>query len=113
MSMEHLRDPQATSWDDLKAEWGVTAEEQARMEAGASRLLDQVRAYRLAEVRKRQHMTQNDLAKTMGITQARVSHIERGDLRRSEVDTLAAYVTALGGKLKIVADFGEESLVLG
>ncbi len=113
MSMEHLRDPQATSWDDLKNEWGVSPEEQARMEEGASRLLDQVRAYRLAEVRKRQHVTQTDLAKVMGITQARVSHIERGDLRRSEVDTLAAYVAALGGKLKIVADFGEESLTLG
>lgn len=113
MSMEHLRDPQATSWDELKAEWGVTPEEQARMEVGAARLVDQVRAHRLAEVRRRQHVTQTDLAKSMGITQARVSNIERGDLRRSEVDTLAAYVAALGGKLKIVADFGEESLILG
>ena len=36
----------------------------------------------------------------MGVTQARVSRIERGQLERTEVDTLAAYVKALGGKLK-------------
>jgi hypothetical protein len=28
-------------------------------------------------------------------------------------DSLAAYVRALGGKLKIIADFGDESYILG
>jgi len=37
----------------------------------------------------------------------------RAKLDRSEVDTLAAYLKALGGKLKIVADFGDEAYVLG
>ena len=32
----------------------------------------------------------------MGVSQARVSRIEKGELKRSEVDTLAAYVKALG-----------------
>ncbi|MEH0443806.1 hypothetical protein QA811_09005 [Streptomyces sp. B21-102] len=32
---------------------------------------------------------------------------------RSEVDALAAYVKALGGKSRIVADFGDEACVLG
>ncbi|MFF0083122.1 XRE family transcriptional regulator [Streptomyces canus] len=49
----------------------------------------------------------------MGVTQARVSRIEKGQLERSEVDALAAYVKALGGKLKIAADFGDEIYVLG
>jgi predicted XRE-type DNA-binding protein len=49
----------------------------------------------------------------MGVSQARVSKIENGQLERSEVDTLAAYVKALGGKLKIIADFGDETYVLG
>lgn len=39
--------------------------------------------------------------------------IEKGELERSEVDTLAAYVRALGCKLKIIADFGDETCVLG
>lgn len=37
----------------------------------------------------------------------------REALECSEVDTLAAYVKALGAKLKIVADFGDETYVLG
>jgi hypothetical protein len=45
----------------------------------------------------------------MGVTQARVSRIEKGQLARGEGATLAASVQALGGKLKIVADFGGES----
>jgi hypothetical protein len=49
----------------------------------------------------------------MGVSQARVSRIEKGQLERSEVETLAAYVKALGGKLKIIADFGDETYVLG
>jgi transcriptional regulator with XRE-family HTH domain len=67
----------------------------------------------MSEVRRRQHATQVEVAKTMGVTQARISRIEKGQLERSEVNTLAAYVQALGGKLKIVADFGDESYVLG
>ncbi|WP_405816647.1 XRE family transcriptional regulator [Streptomyces sp. NBC_01390] len=53
-----------------------------------------------------------EVAQIMGVTQHLVSRIERGELERSEVDTLAAYVQALGGRLKIVADFGDESYVL-
>ncbi|MGW2520266.1 helix-turn-helix domain-containing protein [Streptomyces sp. NPDC001617] len=45
--------------------------------------------HRLAELRKRQHTTQVQVAEAMGVTQARVSRIEKGQLERSEVDTLA------------------------
>ncbi|MEU0069811.1 helix-turn-helix transcriptional regulator [Streptomyces sp. NPDC006332] len=50
------------------------------------------RVHRLAELRKRQHTTQVQVAEAMGVTQARVSRIEEGRLGRREVDTLAAYV---------------------
>ncbi|MFE5595088.1 XRE family transcriptional regulator [Streptomyces sp. NPDC056549] len=103
----------ATSWDDLKGDLAFTPEEEAKIEAGTQQMLAEVRAYRLAEVRKRQHITQNQVAKILGVTQGRVSAIERGEVRRSEVETLASYVAALGGQLKLVADFGDESLVLG
>ncbi|WP_241826774.1 helix-turn-helix domain-containing protein [Streptomyces graminilatus] len=49
----------------------------------------------------------------MGVTEAHVSRIEGGELERGELDTLAAYVRALGGRLKIVAEFGDEQYVLG
>lgn len=110
---EHLKDPQAISWDDMQNELGFSESEKAEIRAGARALIAESRAYRLAEVRRQQHRTQVEIAKSMGVTQARVSRIERGQLARSEVDTLASYVHALGGKLKIVADFGDEIYVLG
>ncbi|GIF58769.1 XRE family transcriptional regulator [Asanoa iriomotensis] len=111
--MDHLDDPQAVSWADLKQELRLSAEERDQVTARKDELIAQARAYRLAEIRRRQHATQTDIAKAMGVTQARVSRIEKGELTRSEVDTLAAYVKALGGRLKIVAEFGDESYVLG
>ncbi|MFC7266477.1 helix-turn-helix domain-containing protein [Streptomyces lutosisoli] len=48
------------------------------------------RVHRLAELRKGKHATQVQVAEAMGVTQARVSRIEKGQLERSEVDTLAA-----------------------
>ncbi|WP_370257485.1 helix-turn-helix domain-containing protein [Streptomyces sp. V4I8] len=68
---------------------------------------------RLAELRKRQHATRVQVAEAVGVTQARVSRIEKGQPERREVDALAAYVEALGGKSKIVADCGDEIYVLG
>ncbi|GLI00399.1 XRE family transcriptional regulator [Phytohabitans aurantiacus] len=109
---DHLRDPDARTWGDMKAELGFTEAELEEIGEGAQRLIAESRAYRLAEVRRRQRTTQVEVAKAMGVTQARVSRIEKGQISRSEVDTLAAYVQALGGKLKIVADFGDESYVL-
>jgi hypothetical protein len=39
---------------------------------------------------------------------ARVSQIEAGDV--STQDVLARYISALGGTLKLIADFGDEQL---
>jgi DNA-binding XRE family transcriptional regulator len=84
----------------------IVAEAQAELEA-------HVRAYRLAEVRKRQARTQREVAETMGVSQARISRIERDGLPKNmELDTLRAYVQALGGHLQLVADFGDVHLVL-
>ncbi len=110
---DHFADADARSWDDLKQDFEFNAAEREEIDTGAQRLIAEARAFRLSEVRRRQHTTQVEVAKAMGVTQARVSRIEKGQLERSEVDTLAAYVKALGGKLKIVADFGDETYVLG
>lgn len=82
------------------------------MTAGRGKLLSQIRAHKLAEVRKSQGETQVGVARRMGVTEARVSAIEHGEISRSEVDTLAAYVEALGGRLKLVADFGDSTVVV-
>ncbi|MFD0518861.1 transcriptional regulator [Paractinoplanes durhamensis] len=77
-------------------------------EASVSKMLDEARGWRLAELRKRREMTQEQVAKRMGISVARVSQIEAGDV--STQDVLARYISALGGTLKLIADFGDEQL---
>jgi hypothetical protein len=46
----------------------------------------------------------------MGITQGRVSAIEHAKPGTTELRTLTAYVEALGGRLDIIADFGDQRL---
>jgi DNA-binding XRE family transcriptional regulator len=100
------------AWEDLRNEFGFTGTEEAEMAAERSRLLSEIRAHRLAEIRAGQGETQTAIARRMGVSQARVSAIEHGRIGRSEVDTLAAYVEALGGKLKLIADFGDSTIVI-
>ena len=81
-----------------------TAEEK---QAALDRLAAEVRAYQLAEVRRDQALTQRDVAAVMGVSAPRVSSIEHGEVDRTEVATLRSYVEALGGRLRVVADFGD------
>lgn len=99
------------SWDEVQREL-LTDEQIAESEQRAQRLLAQVYAYRLAEIRKRRGLTQTEVAHRMGVSQRRVSAIEHGAEQATRT-TLAAYVTALGGRLRLVAEFEDESLALG
>lgn len=76
--------------------------------AAVGQMLDEARGWRLAEMRKRRGLTQEQVAIRMSITTARVSQIENGDV--STQDVLNRYITALGGTLKLIADFGDEQL---
>lgn len=100
------------TWEEIRGNY-VTEENEARIAELGEAMLAEVRAHRLSEARKSRDLTQEQVAEAMGVTQTRVSQIERGELNRSEVDTLASYVDALGGKLEVVADFGDQRLVLG
>lgn len=71
------------------------------------RLPAEVRAHQLAEIRREQALTQRDVAETMGVSPPRVSAIEHGEVERVAVSTLRSYVEALGGRLRVVADFGD------
>jgi hypothetical protein len=48
----------------------------------------------------------------MAITQPTISALEVGDLNRSGIATLKAYVEALGGTVEVTAKFGDRRLVL-
>jgi hypothetical protein len=66
------------------------------------------RGWRLADLRQRRGPTQAQVAARMGVSIARISQIEVGGL--STQDVLARYVSALGGALNLIADFGDEQL---
>ena len=100
----------ARRWKDVRAESGINKDSVA---AHQERMLAEVRAHRLAELRTRQELSQIELAERMGVSQSRVSAIERGELTTAELSTISKYITALGGRLQIIADFGGEKLVLG
>jgi DNA-binding XRE family transcriptional regulator len=101
------------SWKDVRSERIDTPDAEARVAALKDEARAEQRAYRLAEVRRQHGMTQLQLADSLHVSQAAVSSIERGELSRSELSTIRKYVEALGGKIEIVANFGDERLVLG
>ncbi|MEU3030039.1 XRE family transcriptional regulator [Streptomyces incarnatus] len=101
-------------WEDVKRR--VHAQQRAagipvltpeEKEEAKERLLAEVRAHRLAEIRREQELTQRKIADSMGVSTPRISAIEHGDIDRTEVATLRSYVRALGGQLRVVADFGD------
>ncbi|RKS08851.1 helix-turn-helix protein [Nocardiopsis sp. Huas11] len=66
-------------------------------------LLARVDAQRLVGIGKERGLTQSDVAERMGVTKGRVSQIEQGEV--FTVDAIARYVRALGGELRLTADF--------
>jgi transcriptional regulator with XRE-family HTH domain len=68
-------------------------------------------AVRLAELREARDQTQVQLADLLGVSQANVSRIERGD--NLFLRTLSDYVGALGGTLEINAVFEDDVVPLG
>jgi DNA-binding XRE family transcriptional regulator len=76
--------------------------------AAVGQMLDEARGWRLSELRKRRGLTQEQVATRMDISVARVSQIENGDVSTQEV--LNRYITALGGTLRLIADFGDEQV---
>jgi DNA-binding XRE family transcriptional regulator len=97
-----------TKWDRAAYIDRVGGEEEA--EHRRKVLMARQSGQRLAEERKRHGLTQAQLAQAMGVTPGRVSQIERGEL--ATIDTVARYVQALGGKLDLIASFGDHTLTV-
>jgi predicted XRE-type DNA-binding protein len=104
----------ARNWRDIRADAIAQGRvDPARAEAARKEMHEAVRAHRLADVRKAHGLDrQSDVAALMGVSQARVSKIESGDLSHTELGTLQSYVAALGGSLRVVAEFGDNSVEL-
>ena len=79
-----------------------------KIEARAAELVAEEMALR--ELRKAHHRTQASMAKQLGISQDGVSRLEkRSDLLLS---TLRNYVEAMGGNLRLVAEFPDQPPVV-
>jgi transcriptional regulator with XRE-family HTH domain len=82
--------------------------QRAKVEHRAAELIAEEMTLR--ELRKARKLTQVRVAKTLGITQDSVSHLER----RTDVllSTLRKAVEALGGRLSLVAEFPDRPPVV-
>jgi transcriptional regulator with XRE-family HTH domain len=101
----------ARSWAEVRAQKAPEISEAAR-EAARTELDAEIAGYRLKQIRLEQRRTQTELADEMQVSQRRVSAIESAALSTTEVGTIAAYVAALGGRLRLVADFNGETVVI-
>jgi DNA-binding XRE family transcriptional regulator len=78
-----------------------TPEEHASVAARTAELVEE--ELTLRDLRVAQHLTQERMAELMGVEQENVSRLERrADLLLS---TLSSYVAAMGGRLRLVAEF--------
>lgn len=105
----------ARSWEDVKAD-------KERIDRAAGRNMDGIHVearlrtqayvlgFRLGQLRQEVGLSQTDIAGRMGVSQPRVSQLESGDVGQMEVDTLSRYIMALGGRLRLVADFDDHDV---
>jgi DNA-binding XRE family transcriptional regulator len=63
----------------------ATARGREAFDAAVAGMLDDARGWRLADMRKRRGMTQEQVALRMGVSVARISQIERGDVSTQDV----------------------------
>lgn len=85
----------------------MAPQRRARNEQRATEMLVELA---LQEIRQSLHLTQEQVAEIMQMNQAAVSKMEhQSDIY---VSTLRRFVSALGGRLKLVASFPEREVVI-
>jgi DNA-binding transcriptional regulator YiaG len=98
--------PKTTKFTELRAQMSREARAEAR------RLADEdLKGMPLHELRAARHLTQQQLAKSLDMTQAAVSQLEQ----RTDVylSTLENFVEAMGGRLEMYAVFPDGKVKLG
>ena len=106
-----------TSWKEVKARKREIDEAAGRDVVAAKAEAKRATAayvlgYRLSELRERASLSQAEVARRMGVTQPRVSAIEKGDPDQITLETIRRYVAALGGRLRLVAGFGDHDEIV-
>ena len=95
-----------TTLDQLKQRRPARRE---AVDAHKDRMIAETRSWRLRELREQFDLTPVELAAELDVSQNRVSRIERGDIDKTQVDTLRRYVEALGGHLRLVVQVGDDT----
>lgn len=98
----------AVSVEEVKQRIGLTAEREKKIKARAAQLIAEEMTLR--QLRQAKSLTQENLAKVLGVEQDSISKAER----RTDMllSTMASFVEALGGKLKLVAEFPDREPIL-
>lgn len=94
----------ALRYEEYLAKHPVDAVKRAQIEAHKERILAEVRAYHLRELRELREqagLTQAQLAERIGVGQRQVSKIEHGDLENAKIGTIRSYLGAVGGGLAV------------
>lgn len=86
--------------------------DEARVVRYHSRLRSELAGERLADLRKGRLLSQRDLAHAMGVRSSKVDRIEAGELERTSLGQLRAYVQSLGGDLELAATFSDRRILL-
>lgn len=89
----------ATTLDDVIN--SLPPERREKIEHLTADLVEEV--VTLRELRKKQKLTQADIAQLLGIKQENVSRLERRN--NIHLSTLKDYIHALGGKLHLIVEF--------
>jgi len=95
------------SLKEMKKRLGLTPEQLAKIDERTQQLIDE--ELTLRELRKVHRLTQESMASLLGIEQDSVSRMERrADMLLS---TMSSYVAAMGGRLRLVAEFPDRAPV--
>jgi DNA-binding XRE family transcriptional regulator len=105
------------SWQEVKADKAAVDRDSGRdVDAARTAAREATQAYvlgfRLAQLREDAGISQTELARRMGVSQPRISQLEQGDPGQMELDTLRRYITALGGRMRVVADFDDHDVTV-
>ncbi|GAB2863566.1 hypothetical protein GCM10027074_33530 [Streptomyces deserti] len=83
------------------------AEWESRKQAARTATEAYVVGHHLREIREEQGLTQAQVAASAGISQARVSQIERGEIHNLE--TMRTYAEALGARITVTIEYGDRT----
>lgn len=97
----------AKTLDDFLTDHPVDREQ---IDKHKRRMLAEIRAHRLRELREEAGLTQAQLAERIGVGQRQVSKIENGDLDSTKIGTIRSYLQAVGGDMTIDYVVGDQRI---